>query len=112
MALPSPYISVERISIPETLPAVIHCLIRLPNNPASLYLSVRLHTLIIYAAPVSTVYSIDLADLKMSLDQEDESALALKTLLETSTMIKVFFDARIPAKSLFDRCNIVLANKV
>ena len=112
MASVPPYISVERISIAETLPAVIHSLIKLPNNPASLYLSVNLHTLIIYAAPASTVYIIDLADLGNSLHQERESALAIKTLLETSTMIKVFFDARMPAKILLDRCSIVLANKV
>lgn len=105
-------ISVERISIPEALPAFLHCLVGLPNNPASLYISVNSRSLIIYVAPASTVNVIDLSDLSIALCQKDESVLALKSLLETGTAIKVFFDARMPAKILFDCCGIKLANKV
>jgi hypothetical protein len=37
---------------------------------------------------------------------------ALKALLETSTVTKVFFDARTPAKILFERCGIRLVKEV
>ncbi|KAF2113847.1 hypothetical protein BDV96DRAFT_688750 [Lophiotrema nucula] len=104
-------ISAEHISIPGALPAFMQSLIGLPNNPASLYLSINRRSLIIYVAPASTVNIIDLSDLNVALCQKDESALALKSLLETSTIIKVFFDARVPAKSLFERCDIKLANE-
>jgi hypothetical protein len=105
-------ISVEHISIPGALPASLHCLVELPSNPAYLYISVNSRSLIIYVAPILTVNIIDLSDLSVALRQEDEIVLALKSLLETGPAIKVFFDARMPAKILFDRCGIKLANEV
>lgn len=105
-------VSVERISIPGGLPAFINSLIGLPNNPASLYLSISSRSLIIYIAPSLKVNVIDLSHLSIALRQENESASALKSFLETSTVTKVFFDARMPAKIIFDRCDVKLANEV
>lgn len=112
MASTTPTISVERISIPRALPAFMHSLFGLPNDPASLYLSVDSDSLIIYAEPASTVNIVDLSQLNGALRQGDESALALKSFLETGTTIKVFFDARNPARTLFNRCGIKLAIEV
>lgn len=105
-------ISAEHISVPEALPAFVHSLIGVPNNPASLYLSINPRSLIIYVAPASTVNVINLSHLSVALRQENGSASALKTLLETGTTTKVFFDARIPAKVLFECCGIKLSNEV
>ena len=105
-------ITVEHIAVPRELPAFMQSLVGLSNNPASLYRSVNLQSLIVYVAPTSTVSVINLSRLYNALCQEDENALALKSVLETSTVVKVFFDARMPAKILFDRCAIRLANEV
>jgi hypothetical protein len=83
MAAINPNILVEHIFVPRQLPEVIRSLVGLPNNPASLYLSVGSHSLIIYVEPISTIRVIDLLRLSDALIQENESALALKSLLET-----------------------------
>jgi hypothetical protein len=105
-------ISVEYISIPDAIPTFMQSLIGLSNNPASVYLSVNSQNLVIYVAPASTINVFNLSHLRSALDQNDKNAVALKSFLETGTTIKVFFDARMPAKILFDLCAIKLANKV
>jgi hypothetical protein len=112
MASATPTISVERISIPRALPAFMHSLIGLPNDPASLYISVDSRNLIIYVEPTSTINVVDLSHLTVALHQEDDSALALKSFLEIGPTIKVFFDARMPARTLFHCCNIELPTEV
>jgi hypothetical protein len=108
MAAINPTLSVEHILVPRELPEFIRSLVGLPNNPASLYLSVGSRSLFIYVEPVSNIRVIDLLHLNDALIQDNESALALKSLLETGTAKKVFFDARMPSKILFDRCGIEL----
>jgi hypothetical protein len=112
MAMTTPNVSLEYVSIPSSLPALVQSLTGHPNNPASLFLSVDSRNLTIYIEPTSTVKVIDLGRLDVALVQGNESALALKALLETGPTIKVFFDARMPAKTLFERCNIKLAVEV
>jgi hypothetical protein len=85
---------------------------QLPNNPAPLYLSVTSERLIVYVPAVSTVNFISLEQLSVALRQTDRLVTALKALLETSTVTKVFFDARTPAKILFERCGIRLVKEV
>jgi hypothetical protein len=108
MAAINPNTLVEHIFVPRELPESIRGLVGLSNNRASLYLSVGSRSLIIYVEPISTIRVIDLLHLNDALIQNNESALALKSLLETGTAKKVFFDARMPAKILFDRCGIEL----
>jgi hypothetical protein len=108
MAAMNPNILVEHIFVPSELPEFICSLVGLPNNPASLYLSISSRSLIIYVEPISTIKVIDLLHLNDALIQDNESALALKSLLETGTAKKVFFDARMPASILFDCCGIEL----
>jgi hypothetical protein len=105
-------VSVKRLPIPTARPALVHSLIGLPNEPASLYLSVDSHSLIVYLESTSTVNVVDLSHLSVVLRQGDESALALRSFLETGATTKVFFDARMPAKTLLNRCNIKLATQV
>lgn len=69
------------------------------------YLSVNSQSVVIHMAPVSTVHVFNLY-------QNDKSAAALKPLLETNITIKIFFDAHMPAKFLFDCSGVKLANKV
>lgn len=111
MASATPTVSLKNVSVPNALPAFMDSLVGLPNDPASLYISVDKHSLIIYDEPASTINLIDLSQLNVALCQGDESASALKTLLETGPTIKVFFDARVPAKTLFERCSIKLATE-
>jgi hypothetical protein len=85
---------------------------RLPSNPASLYLSATSQSLIIYVLPTHTVNVISLQYAAQALRQKDPSASALKSLLESGTAIKVFFDARKPAKVLYDSCGIRLSTPV
>ncbi|PVH93239.1 hypothetical protein DM02DRAFT_733234 [Periconia macrospinosa] len=108
----SSIISVKYISIPDALSAFMQSLVGLSNNPASLYLSVSSQSLVVYVATASTINVFNLSRLRSALDQNDNSAVALKSFLETGTTIKVFFDARMPAKILFDVCAIKLANKI
>jgi hypothetical protein len=105
-------ISVEYISIPDAIPTFMQSLIGLSNNPASLYLSVNPQSLVIYVAPALTISVFNLLRLRSALNQNNKNAEALKSFLETGTTIKVFFDARMPAKILSDLCAIKLANKV
>jgi hypothetical protein len=105
-------ISVENISIPDGLPKFFDSFAQLPNNPAPLYLSVTSERLIVYVPAVSTVNFISLEQLSVALRQTDRLVTALKALLETSTVTKVFFDARTPAKILFERCGIRLVKEV
>lgn len=108
----SSMISVEYISIPDALPAFMQSLVGLPNDPASLYLSVNSRNLVVYVATALTINVFNLSRLCSALDQNDKDAMALKSFLETGSTIKVFFDARMPAKILFDVCAIKLANRV
>ncbi|KAF2867046.1 hypothetical protein BDV95DRAFT_622660 [Massariosphaeria phaeospora] len=101
-------ISVQRIWIPDDHPAFLQSLVDAPNNPASLYLSVSSRSLVIYVAPTSTVNIVSLPHLSVALSQEHNSAIALKTFLESGKITKVFFDARSPAKILFEHCDIAL----
>ncbi|KAF2492831.1 hypothetical protein BU16DRAFT_620148 [Lophium mytilinum] len=80
-----------------------------PKQPRILYLLANSHSLTIYVAPASTVNILDLSDLNAALRRNDKNALALKWLLEASPIIKVFFDARVAAQILFERCEIKLA---
>ncbi|KAF2755967.1 hypothetical protein EJ05DRAFT_502441 [Pseudovirgaria hyperparasitica] len=97
-------ISVEHIFIPDGLPAFMQTLYSLPNCPPSLYLTVSSSTsLVIYVAPASQIAIIKLSELRTALDQQDQNALALKSLLEHGPKTKVFFDARDAAKVLFER---------
>ena len=105
-------ISVQHVSTPETLTTLIQSFNGLPNNPASVYLSGNLHNLTIYVAPACTVNIVSLSYLAQALQKGEESASALKRYLEDSPATKVFFDARVAARFLFDRCGIKLADKV
>lgn len=102
-------ITVTPITVPRTLSAFIPNLTGLPNDPASLYLSISHGSLVIYIAPLSTIITIDLLDLSNALNQQHDSAIALKSLLEDKKTVKVFFDARTPAKILFEKCDITLS---
>jgi hypothetical protein len=68
--------------------------------------------LIIYVAPTRAVDVISLLYLIEALHQNQRSASALKSLLETGSAPKVFFDVLKTAKILFDNCAIRLANPV
>ena len=87
-------------------------LVGLPDDPASLYIAVDSSSLVVYIEPALTVNVIGLSQLNVALCQENESALALKFLLEKGPAIKVFFDARMPARILFNSCSIKLATEV
>jgi hypothetical protein len=83
MASATSTISVEHISIPRALPAFMESHVGLPNNHASLNISVDSRSLIMYVEPALTVNIIELSHLDYALRQKDESALALKSFLET-----------------------------
>jgi hypothetical protein len=102
-------VTVQFIASRDALGPLCQSFARLPNNPASLYLSATSRSLIIYVFPAHTVNVISIQYFDHALRQKDESAFALKSLLESGTAIKVFFDARKPAKVLFDRCGIRLS---
>jgi hypothetical protein len=76
------------------------------------YLSIDSRNLVIYIEPASKVYAVDLSHLAIALRQGDENALALKSFLETGSTIKVFFDARMAARTLYRSCDIKLATEV
>jgi hypothetical protein len=82
------------------------------NSEGQLRPDARLTTcssLVIYVAPTCTINIISLS----LLCEEGGFGHALKDFLEkTQTMTKVFFDARMSAKVLFERCGINLANPV
>ncbi|KAK7178168.1 3'-5' exonuclease [Paraphaeosphaeria sporulosa] len=105
-------IIVEYIDVRRTLTTLVDSLIRHPNNPASLYLAVDHRSLVIYMAPALTINIVDLGEFSSALHQGHESALALKSVLEATTTTKVFFDARTPARILYDRCGIKLAIQI
>ena len=102
-------ITVIPVSVSHDLSMFIPSLTGFPNNPASLYLSTSHGNLVIYIAPLSKVITIDLLDLSNALNQQHDSAIALKSLLEDKKTVKVFFDARTPAKILFEKCDITLS---
>lgn len=108
----TPMISVKCASIPGDLLAFMDSLVGLLDDPASLYVSADSRSLVVYVELALTINVINLSQLNIALCQENKSALALKSLIETGPPIKVFFDARMPARTLFDRCGIKLAAEV
>lgn len=107
-----PTITVNSISIPHALPAFLQSITGLPNDPPSLYVSVNSRDISIYVTPISTISVISLSQLCTALVHNNESAVALKAIFETEPITKVFFDARMPARLLWDRCAIKLATEV
>jgi hypothetical protein len=105
-------ITVQLIASRDALGWLCQSFARLPNNPASLYLSATSQNLTIYVLPTQTVNVISLPYVVQALRRKDESAFALKRLLESGAAIKVFFDARKSAKILFDSCGIRLSTLV
>jgi hypothetical protein len=102
-------ISTSRITTGAALHTLVQSFNGLPSSPASLYLSTNSQSLVIYVAPNRKVNIITLS----LLCQGGAGAATMKTFLEnTETTTKVFFDARMSAKVLFDRCGIKLANPV
>ena len=108
----SPTISTEYISTSASLGTLLESFDGLPNDPASFYFSLDSRNLIIYVAPASNTNLINLSFLDSALQCKDQSAIAFKAFLKASQVIRVFFHAHIPAKVLFDRYGIELANKV
>ncbi|KAL5401474.1 hypothetical protein PMIN03_011490 [Paraphaeosphaeria minitans] len=104
-------IIVEYIDVRRTLTTLVDSRIRHPNNLASLYLAVDHRSLVIYVAPALTINIVDLGEFSSALHQGHESALALKYVLDAPTTTKVF-DARTPARILYDRCAIKLAIEI
>jgi hypothetical protein len=102
-------ITVQRIADCDALNTLCQSFDGLPNNPASLYLSNNPQSLIIYVAPTRTVNIVSLPYLIGALHREERSAAALRSILESAGLTKVFFDARKTAKILFDSCGIRLA---
>jgi hypothetical protein len=105
-------IAVQCVATPEALNTLLQSFDGLPNNPASLYLSTTAQSLIIYVTPKRTISVTGLPYLIEALRQKERSASTLKSLLETGPAIKVLFDARQTAKTLFDSCAIRLSNPV
>ena len=111
-AIPSPLSSIQQINTSEALKSLLQSFGGLSNDPASFYLSMGSRNLVIYVAPLGSVNLISLRYLTNAVQQGNRNAYALKNFLETDIATKVFFDARTPAKFLFDRCGIKLANPV
>jgi hypothetical protein len=108
-----PAISMNYIFTSAALNTLLQSFNGLLNNPASLYLSATPRRLIIYVLPTHTVNVLSLPYLIESLQQGKQSALGMKAFLENNeTTTKVFFDARMSAKLLFEQCGITLANPV
>jgi hypothetical protein len=113
MASTSPQpILVDHIATPTALSTLVQSFTGLPNYPAPLYLSTNLHSLVVYVASLHTVNVISFTFLVEALRYGEDSASSFKDFLEASPTIKVFFDARMAAKTLYDRCGITLANNV
>ncbi|KAH8621010.1 hypothetical protein IG631_24007 [Alternaria alternata] len=111
-SISSATLTVQRIVTADTLSTLLQSFDGLSNNPASLYLSSTAQNLVVYVAPKRTLSTISLPYLIDALRRKEEDASALKSLLENGPLIKVFFDARKIAKTLFDSCGIKLSNPV
>ena len=112
-----PEIDITVVDSATTLTSLLDNLISLPGaNPPSLYLDLEgvklgrhgsISIISLFVAPIKKVYLIDIHSLgRTAFSTVNRSATSLKTILESPTIPKVFFDIRNDSDALFSNFQI------
>ncbi|KAL8966944.1 MAG: hypothetical protein Q9183_003143 [Haloplaca sp. 2 TL-2023] len=108
------------VDTPEQVAALVDRIADLPNSPPSLYLDLEgvylcrhgsISILQIFAKPTDCIYLVDVHTLKSQafLTTGKDNPATLKSILESTTIPKVFFDVRNDSDALHAHYNVRLS---